>query len=341
MNLRDLVYFNSLAEHRHFGHAAEACQVSQPTLSSQIRKLEDELGVQLLERTNKRVDLTPVGARILEHARVALNAAASIRDVAQASRDPLVGPIKLGVIPTLAPYLMPYILRPIHAAYPNLTIDLWEDQTQALIDALRNHKLDAALLATKTDAPEITEIALFEEPLMAALPKNHRLARKNSVREEDLADELLVLAEGHCLANQALAACGTKHGRLAGPGQPGCGGIRSNAYPCSGSRVLAKTGYCRAAARRPFSPHNPAREPARLSPPPGPAGNREGDPKGRWRQGSSPLNPHRLACGKYGQNSPIHGDFQPNPGNYRNFGFRPLLSTKTPPLAVDHPYPAP
>jgi LysR family transcriptional regulator, hydrogen peroxide-inducible genes activator len=216
MNLRDLVYFNSLAEHRHFGRAAEACQVSQPTLSSQIRKLEDELGVQLLERTNKRVDLTPVGARILEHARVALNAAASIRDVAQASRDPLVGPIKLGVIPTLAPYLMPYILRPIHAAYPNLTIDLWEDQTQALIDALRNHKLDAALLATKTDAPEITEIALFEEPLMAALPKNHRLAKKNSVREEDLADELLVLAEGHCLANQALAACGTKHGRLAG-----------------------------------------------------------------------------------------------------------------------------
>ncbi len=216
MNLRDLVYLDALAEHRHFGRAAEACDVSQPTLSSQIRKLEEELGVQLLERTNKRVDLTPVGARILEHANVALHATAAIRDVARAARDPLVGPIRLGVIPTLAPYLMPYILRPMHEAYPNLTIDLWEDQTQALIDSLRNHKLDAALIATKVEAPEVTEIALFDEPLMAALPHNHRLAKKNTVREEDLADELLVLAEGHCLANQALAACGTKHGRRAG-----------------------------------------------------------------------------------------------------------------------------
>lgn len=216
MNLRDLVYLDALAQHRHFGRAAEACDVSQPTLSSQIRKLEDELGVQLLERTNKRVDLTPVGARILEHVNVVLHATAAIRDVARAARDPLVGPIRLGVIPTLAPYLMPYILRPMHEAYPDLTIDLWEDQTQALIDSLRNHRLDAALLATKAEAPEVTEIALFDEPLMAALPRNHRLAKKNTVREEDLADELLVLAEGHCLANQALAACGTKHGRRAG-----------------------------------------------------------------------------------------------------------------------------
>jgi LysR family hydrogen peroxide-inducible transcriptional activator len=213
MNLRDLFYLNSIAEHRHFGHAAEACNVTQPTLSSQIRKLEEELGVKLMERTNKRVDMTPVGLRILEHAQQALNAEAQIRDVARAARDPLVGPIRLGVIPTLAPYLMPMILKPLHEAYPGLTIDLWEDQTQALIDSLRNHKLDAALLATKTDAPEITEISLFVEPLMAALPSRHRLAKKSVIREEELADDLMVLAEGHCLANQALTACGTKHGR--------------------------------------------------------------------------------------------------------------------------------
>jgi LysR family hydrogen peroxide-inducible transcriptional activator len=213
MNLRDLFYLNSIAEHRHFGRAAEACNVTQPTLSSQIRKLEEELGVRLMERTNKRVDMTPVGLRILEHAQQALNAEAQIRDVARAARDPLVGPIRLGVIPTLAPYLMPVILKPLQEAYPGLTIDLWEDQTQALIDSLRNHKLDAALLATKTDAPEITEISLFVEPLMAALPSRHRLAKKSVIREEELADDLMVLAEGHCLANQALTACGTKHGR--------------------------------------------------------------------------------------------------------------------------------
>lgn len=213
MNLRDLIYLNSLAEYRHFGRAADACEVSQPTLSNQIRKLEDELGVKLLERTNKRVDMTPVGLRILEHARRALHCVDSIRDEARAARDPLVGPIKLGVIPTLAPYLMPHILKPLRAAYPDLTIDLWEDQTHALIDSLRNHKLDAALLATRPDAPEITELSLFVEPLLAALPNTHRLAKKESVREEDLADELLVLAEGHCLANQALSACGSKHGK--------------------------------------------------------------------------------------------------------------------------------
>jgi LysR family transcriptional regulator, hydrogen peroxide-inducible genes activator len=216
MNLRDLFYLDSIAEHRHFGRAAEACNVTQPTLSSQIRKLEEELGVKLMERTNKRVDMTPVGLRILEHAQQALNAEAQIRDVARAARDPLVGPIKLGVIPTLAPYLMPMVLKPLHEAYPGLTIDLWEDQTQPLIDSLRNHRLDAALLATETDAPEITEISLFAEPLMAALPTKHRLAGKSLVKEEELADELLVLAEGHCLSNQALSACGAKQGRRSG-----------------------------------------------------------------------------------------------------------------------------
>ena len=212
MNLQDLRYLVALAEHRHFGRAAEACHISQPTLSSQIRKLEEELGVILLERTNKRVDLTPVGSQILTHAQEALAQAAQMESVARAARDPLVGPLKLGVIPTLAPYLMPIILKPLRQAYPGLVIELWEDQTRALIDGLRNHRLDAALLATAPDAPEVTEIALFDEPLLAALPLTHKLAQARVVTEKALARELLVLAEGHCLSNQALAACGAKPG---------------------------------------------------------------------------------------------------------------------------------
>lgn len=212
MNLQELRYLVAIAEQRHFGRAAEVCNVSQPTLSSQIKKLEDELGVTLLERTNKRVALTAVGGQILEHARRALAEAAQMEAVARAARDPLVGPLKLGAIPTLAPYLMPLILKPLKQEYPGLTIELWEDQTRALVENLRNHKLDAALLATETDAPEVTEIDLFEEPLLAALPRNHRLAGAKKVDEDALAGELLVLADGHCLANQALVACGTRQG---------------------------------------------------------------------------------------------------------------------------------
>jgi len=212
MNLQELRYLVAIAEQRHFGRAAQACNVSQPTLSSQIKKLEDELGVTLLERTNKRVALTSVGSQILEHARRALAEAAQMEAVARAARDPLVGPLKLGVIPTLAPYLMPRILKPLKQAYPGLTIELWEDQTRALVENLRNHKLDAALLATEAVAPEVTEIELFHEPLLAALPRNHRFANTKKVDEDALSEELLVLADGHCLANQALAACGARHG---------------------------------------------------------------------------------------------------------------------------------
>jgi LysR family transcriptional regulator, hydrogen peroxide-inducible genes activator len=210
MNLQELRYLVAVAEHRHFGRAAEACNVSQPTLSSQIKKLEDELGVTLLERTNKRVDLTPVGGQILLHAQRALAEAGQMEAVAQAARDPLAGPLKLGVIPTLAPYLLPMILKPLKQAYPGMMLELWEDQTRWLIDGLRNHRLDAALLATPADAPEITELALFNEPLLAALPHNHRLAKTTKVDEEALADELLVLADGNCLASQALEACGAR-----------------------------------------------------------------------------------------------------------------------------------
>ena len=211
MNLQELRYLSAVAEHRHFGRAADACNVSQPTLSSQIRKLENELGVTLLERTNKRVNLTLVGSQILPHAQRALAETVQMEAVARTAHDPLVGPLKLGVIPTLAPYLMPMILKPLQQAYPGLLIELWEDQTRALIDGLRNHRLDAALLATASNAPEITELALFDEPLLAALPLNHRLAAQKTVTAGALSAELMVLADGHCLSRHALEACGAKH----------------------------------------------------------------------------------------------------------------------------------
>jgi len=132
LNLQELRYFAAVVEFRHFGRAAESCNVSQPTLSGQIRKLEEELGVTLLERTNKRVDLTPVGRQILEHAQRVLAEAGQIESVARAARDPLVGALRLGVIPTLAPYLLPLILGPLRKRYPGLAIELWEDQTLLL-----------------------------------------------------------------------------------------------------------------------------------------------------------------------------------------------------------------
>jgi LysR family transcriptional regulator, hydrogen peroxide-inducible genes activator len=212
MNLQELRYFAAVAEFRHFGRAAEVCNVSQPTLSSQIRKLEEELGVTLLERTNKRVDMTPVGRQILEHAHRVLAEAGQIESVARAARDPLVGALRLGVIPTLAPYLLPLVLGPLRKAYPGLAIELWEDQTRALVEGLRSHRLDAALVATAMGTPEITEIGLFAEPLVAVLPPGHRLTAVETVDEQQLAGDLLVMADGHCLVNQTLSACGAKAG---------------------------------------------------------------------------------------------------------------------------------
>ncbi|MBU8536969.1 LysR family transcriptional regulator [Roseomonas tokyonensis] len=208
MNLRDLRYALAVAEHRHFGRAAELCHISQPTLSTQLRKLEDELGVVLFERTNKSVVPTAAGEALLAHARAAVEAADAMLALAHASRDPLRGQLRLGIIPTLAPYLLPLIFGPLRDALPELVVEPWEDVTAALLDRLRSHDLDAALLATETEAPDLETETLFSEPFLAALPPDHALAHQPRIREEDLAPDVLVLADGHCLRDQALAACG-------------------------------------------------------------------------------------------------------------------------------------
>ncbi len=208
MNLRDLRYLLAVAEHGHFGRAARACGISQPTLSVQIRKLEELLGVALFERTSKTVVPTSSCERLVGHARAAVAEAEAIFAVARDLRDPLAGRFRLGIIPTLAPHLLPLIFAPLRQALPALDLEPWEDQTVALLERLRAHELDAALLATEMDGPDLASQPLFAEPFLAALPPEHPLAGRDVVAEVELARDILVLADGHCLREQALAACG-------------------------------------------------------------------------------------------------------------------------------------
>jgi LysR family hydrogen peroxide-inducible transcriptional activator len=208
LTLRDLRYLLALADHQHFGRAAEACGVSQPTLSVQLRKLEEQLGLALFERSRRAVVPTPACARLIGHARAAVAEADALVAAARALGDPLAGRFRLGIIPTLAPYLLPLVFAPLRAALPAIEIEPWEDQTAALTERLRAHALDAALLATEADHPDLASRALFDEPFLAALPPDHALAARAEVGEAELAADILVLADGHCLRDQALAACG-------------------------------------------------------------------------------------------------------------------------------------
>jgi len=216
MNLRDLRYLLAVVEHGHFGRAAEACGVSQPTLSVQLRKLEELLGVALFERTSKAVVPTPACDRLMGHVRRVVTEADAVLTLARGLRNPLAGRFRLGIIPTLAPYLLPLIFAPLREALPELEIEPWEDQTAALLERLRAHELDAALLATEGEGLDLISRPLFAEPFVAALPPEHRLAHCQEVAEADLGEDILVLADGHCLREQALAACG-QSGARGGP----------------------------------------------------------------------------------------------------------------------------
>ena len=208
MTLQELKYVVAVAENHHFGKAAEGCFVSQPTLSGQIKKLEEELGVVIFERTNRSVEITPVGEAILAHARQILEQADSIRQLAQAQQDPLAGALRIGAIPTLSPYLMPLILMPLKRQHPQMKLVLSEELTDTLLERLRNHEIDAALLATPVPEGELDSVALFDEPFWIAYPRNHPFYEKEKITRRDLDKEnLLLLAEGHCLAQQAMEVC--------------------------------------------------------------------------------------------------------------------------------------
>jgi LysR family hydrogen peroxide-inducible transcriptional activator len=208
MNLRDLKYLVAVADSHHFGHAAESCFVSQPTLSGQIKKLETELGVTLFERTKRSVETTPLGKAIVGQARIVLEQAEALVQLAQANQDPLVGPLRIGAIPTLSPYLVPLILKPLKKQYPQIKLVLSEELTDTLLARLGKHEIDAALIATPVDNPEFETLPLFEEPFWLVHPRKHPLANKKTISQTDLdGADLLLLAEGHCLAEQAMQVC--------------------------------------------------------------------------------------------------------------------------------------
>ena len=208
MNLRDLRYLVALADERHFGRAAERCFVSQPTLSAQIRKLEEYLGVPLVERQPKRVTLTETGAKIVERARRALQEADAIVELAKTDRDPLAGALKLALIPTVGPYLLPHVAGPLRRALPRLKLMLYEYQTGPLLEKLRDGELDLGILALPVTLDGLETAQLYDEPFTVAMPANHPLAERDRVKLEDLRGEtLLLLEDGHCLRDQALEVC--------------------------------------------------------------------------------------------------------------------------------------
>jgi LysR family hydrogen peroxide-inducible transcriptional activator len=208
VNLRDLKYILAVAEMRHFGRAAERCFVSQPTLSGQIRKLEDELDVVIFERTNRSVEVTPVGEVILTHARLALEQAEAIEQVARAHQDPLAGPLRIGAIPTLSPYLMPLILVPLKRTYPKIRLVLSEEITDSLLARLAHHEIDAALLATPVNTTDFDAMPVFDEPFWLAHPTHHPLSERATITALDLEKiDLLLLADGHCLTHQVMEVC--------------------------------------------------------------------------------------------------------------------------------------
>ena len=208
MNLRDLKYLLALADHKHFGRAAAACFVSQPTLSTQIRKLEDELGVALVERAPRKVMLTAVGQDVVQRARRIVADVEQMKEAARRSRDPESGSLRLGVFPTLGPYLLPHVVPQLRERFPHLELLLVEEKSDVLLQSLREGKLDAALLALPVHDEQLHAEFLFEEPFVFAAPVRHPLAAQDSLAMSQLSDEtLLLLEDGHCLRDQALDVC--------------------------------------------------------------------------------------------------------------------------------------
>ncbi len=208
IKLKDLRYLVALADTRHFGRAAQRCCVSQPTLSAQLKKLEASLGVQLIERRPSNVALTEAGRQIVERARLIIAACEEVGALARSHRDPLAGTLRVALLPTIGPYLLPHVVRPIQRALPRLTLHLHEYRTAPMLEKLRAGELDLGILALPVELEGLEALELYREPFVAALPERHRLARRERIHASDLAGEpLLLLEEGHCLRDQALALC--------------------------------------------------------------------------------------------------------------------------------------
>jgi len=208
MNVRDLEYLVAVHDLKHFRKAAERCHVSQPTLSGQLKKLEEYLGVVLIERGKRKIWFTEIGEAVVARARRVLAECRDIEDLAASADDPMSARLQVGLIPTLAPYLLPRLLGPLNERYPKLTLLLHEEMTQVLVHRLREGSLDLAILALPIHADGLEEQALFDEPFFLAAPRTHPLAARAHIRHGELdGASVLLLRDGHCLRDQALDVC--------------------------------------------------------------------------------------------------------------------------------------
>lgn len=216
--IRQLQYLVAVVDLTHFGRAAERCNVTQSTLSAGIAELENLLRAQLIERTKRRVRATPLGEEIADKARALLDAATDIAETARAADAPLSGRFRMGVIPTIGPYVLPRVLARLRRAYPDLRLYLHEERTEALIGQLRRGELECAFIALPYDIGDLECLSLGPDPLWVVLPEDHPLTRAKAVSSSELAgEELLLLEDGHCLRDHALSACGLRaHGRTDG-----------------------------------------------------------------------------------------------------------------------------
>ncbi|RVT90622.1 LysR family transcriptional regulator [Rhodovarius crocodyli] len=220
LSLRDLEYVVAVAENLHFGRAALSCSVSQPTLSAQIRKLEDWLGFDIFERAPRQVLVTERGQHVVAQARIILGESRRLLELAQAGGEPLSGTFRLGVISTLGPYLLPLLLKPLREAYPKLRLLLTEGLTWPLLTQLEQGQLDAVLASGAVKESDLTELPVFFEEFVLAVPRDHALATVESVSAADIkAEELILLNEGHCLRDQMLHVCPARE-RGVRPGDP-------------------------------------------------------------------------------------------------------------------------
>jgi LysR family hydrogen peroxide-inducible transcriptional activator len=208
IKLKDLRYLVAVADSRHFGRAAQRCFVSQPTLSAQLKKLEQYLGTQLIERRPNNVSLTDAGEQIVARARRILETSDEVVTLARAHRDPLAGRLRVALLPTIGPYLLPRVSQAIRRALPRLELHLYEYQTAQILEKLRGGELDLGILALPVQLDGLEARELFAEPFTVALPDRHRLAKRERIQVADLEGEtLLLLEEGHCLRDQALEVC--------------------------------------------------------------------------------------------------------------------------------------
>lgn len=208
MTLNELRYVVAVAQERSFGRAAAKCFVSQPALSVAIQKLEDELGAALFERGKNEVTVTPIGERIVEQAQKVLEEAARIRDIAIGGRDQLVGTLRLGIIHTVAPYLLPDLVPELHDAAPEMPLDIDENLTENLEAGLRTGRLDAAIIALPFNVPGVITEFLYEEPFQVVVPQGHKWAKRKAVSPDELSGEHTILLNvGHCFRDQVLDAC--------------------------------------------------------------------------------------------------------------------------------------